>query len=147
MLARRAGHSQEMTGRIRHGLRCSLLIRPFFVGTAGKMQPERFYHGFVLGMLVELRDRYEVKSNRESGYGRYDVMLIPLSENDDAIILEFKVHDPSEEKNLEETVQAALAQIEKKKYDTELTEKGFPKNRIRRYGFAFEGKRVLIGGK
>lgn len=114
---------------------------------SGKMQPERFYHGFVLGMLVELRDRYEVKSNRESGYGRYDVMLIPLSENDDAIILEFKVHDPSEEKNLEETVQAALAQIEKKKYDTELTEKGFPKNRIRRYGFAFEGKRVLIGGK
>ncbi len=114
---------------------------------SGKMQPERFYHGFVLGMPVELRDRYEVKSNRESGYGRYDVMLIPLSENDDAIILEFKVHDPSEEKNLEETVQAALAQIEKKKYDTELTEKGFPKNRIRRYGFAFEGKRVLIGGK
>ena len=114
---------------------------------SGKMQPERFYHGFVLGMPVELRDRYVVKSNRESGYGRYDVMLIPLSENDDAIILEFKVHDPSEEKNLEETVQAALAQIEKKKYDTELTEKGFPKNRIRRYGFAFEGKRVLIGGE
>lgn len=113
---------------------------------SGKMQPERFYHGFVLGMLVELRDRYEVKSNRESGYGRYDVMLIPLSENDDAIILEFKVHDPSEEKNLEETVQAALAQIEKKKYDTELTEKGFTADQIRHYGFAFEGKKVLIGG-
>lgn len=131
-----------------------------------KMQPERlhavkaitkslkrpdlsacFYHGFVLGMLVELRDRYEVKSNRESGYGRYDVMLIPLSVSDDAIILEFKVHDPSEEKDLEETVDAALAQIKKKKYDTELTEKGFTQNRIRRYGFAFEGKKVLIGGK
>ena len=96
---------------------------------------------------VELRDRYEVKSNRESGYGRYDVILIPLSESDDAIILEFKVHDPLEEKDLEETVDAALAQIKKKKYDTELTEKGFTQNRIRRYGFAFEGKKVLIGGK
>ena len=110
-----------------------------------RSQPERFYHGFVLGLLVELRERYEVKSNRESGYGRYDVMLVPLNEADDAIILEFKVYEADEEGSLQETVQSALKQIEEKNYDAELTALGIAKERIRHYGFAFEGKKVLIG--
>ncbi|RKI35509.1 hypothetical protein D7V86_26735, partial [bacterium D16-51] len=81
---------------------------------SGKTQPERFYHGFVLGLIVDLAGRYAVTSNRESGFGRYDVMLEPVkgNEKDDAIILEFKVHRPQKEKDLEETVQAALLQIE-----------------------------------
>ena len=109
-----------------------------------RSQPERFYHGFVLGLLVEVRDLYEIRSNRESGYGRYDVMLIPKTKENDGIILEFKVKE-SEEKTLEETVQTALAQIEAKKYDTELLQLGVSKEHIRHYGFAFEGKKVLIG--
>lgn len=111
-----------------------------------RSQPERFYHGFVLGLLVEVRDLYEIRSNRESGYGRYDVMLIPKTKKNDGIILEFKVKE-SEEKTLEETVQMALAQIESKKYDAELLELGVSKEHIRHYGFAFEGKKVLIGQK
>lgn len=109
-----------------------------------RSQPERFYHGFVLELLVEVRDLYEIRSNRESGYGRYDVMLIPKTKENDGIILEFKVKE-SEEKTLEETVQTALAQIEAKKYDTELLQLGVSKEHIRHYGFAFEGKKVLIG--
>ena len=109
------------------------------------LEPERFYHGFVLGLIVELSDRYEVKSNRESGFGRYDVMIIPLDKSEKAIVLEFKVHENDEEKTLEETVSSALAQIEEKKYDTELINAGVKKENIRHYGFAFEGKKVLIG--
>lgn len=112
---------------------------------SGRTQPERFYHGFVLGLLVELRDQYEVRSNRESGYGRYDVMLIPRQKNQLAFVLEFKVYDAQEELKLEDTVQSALVQIEEKDYDTELIERGISKSKIRHYGFAFEGKRVLIG--
>ena len=109
-------------------------------------EPERFYHGFVLGLMVELRDRYVITSNRESGFGRYDVMLEPKNtENYDGIILEFKVFNPYEEKTLEETVQNALKQIEEKQYAAQLVEHGIPQNRIRKYGFAFEGKKVLIG--
>lgn len=109
------------------------------------LEPERFYHGFVLGLIVELSDRYEVKSNRESGFGRYDVMIIPLDKSEKAIVLEFKVHESDEEKTFEETVSSALAQIEEKKYDTELINAGVKKENIRHYGFAFEGKKVLIG--
>ena len=110
-----------------------------------RTQPERFYHGFVLGLLVSLRDEYQLKSNRESGYGRYDVMLIPKSREKDAIVMEFKVYDEEEKKGLSETVAAALKQIDEKNYDAELLSLGMEKERVRHYGFAFEGKKVLIG--
>ncbi len=107
-------------------------------------EPERFYHGFVLGLMVDLSERYQITSNRESGFGRYDVLLWPKSQKDDGIILEFKVHDPEDEKDLGETAQKALEQIELMKYEAMLIEGGIPKERIRKYGFAFEGKKVLI---
>ena len=110
-----------------------------------KTQPERFYHGFVLGLLVELRDRYMVHSNRESGYGRYDVMMIPKRKKDPAMILEFKVRDQDAEETLQDTVAAALKQIQEKRYDAELLAQGIEEKQIYHYGFAFEGKKVVIG--
>ena len=111
-----------------------------------RLRPERFYHGFVLGLLVELRDRYIVTSNRESGYGRYDVILEPRNPaQNDGIILEFKVHDKEDGENtLEDTVKSALMQIEEMKYEQTLIEHNVPEEKIRKYGFAFEGKKVLI---
>lgn len=108
-------------------------------------EPERFYHGFVLGLMVELSDRYVITSNRESGFGRYDVMLEPKEKGKDAYILEFKSVREIRGETLEGAVQAALAQIEKKRYEAALLEKGIPAERIKKYGFAFRGKEVLIG--
>ncbi len=108
-------------------------------------EPERFYHGFVLGLLTELNERYVITSNRESGFGRYDVMLEPRKKEDRAIILEFKVRDTDDEDSLADTVKAALAQIEEKQYESALIARGIPEENIYKYGFAFEGKKVLIG--
>lgn len=108
-------------------------------------EPERFYHGLVLGLLSELYDTYEVKSNRESGYGRYDVMVIPkIDKQKDAMILEFKVCDIDTEGTLEDTAEAALQQIKERQYDAELIARGIDRKHIRHYGFAFQGKKVLI---
>ena len=109
-------------------------------------EPERFYHGFVLGLLVDLQDRYVITSNRESGFGRYDVVIEPREpEKNDAYILEFKVHDSDDEESLKDTVAAALRQIEEKKYAAGLVQRGIKEEHIHSYGFAFEGKNVLIG--
>ena len=108
-------------------------------------EPERFYHGFVLGLLVDLSGRYVITSNRESGFGRYDVMLEPKNLQDYAYILEFKIYDKEDEAGLQDTVKAALAQIEEKQYEASLIAKGISADCIRKYGFAFEGKNVLIG--
>lgn len=127
--------------------RISMRIFSYFdVGkkSSKMLEPERFYHGFELGLLVELMDRYKIKSNRESGFGRYDVMLRPRNVKDKAIIMEFKVISPKKEKSLEETAQNALEQIKEKNYKEELIEAGISENNIKAYGFAFEGKNVLI---
>lgn len=101
-------------------------------------------------MIVEQRENYKIRSNRESGFGRYDVMMIPKAHERQrlpAIVMEFKVYNSRKEQTLEETVQAALQQIEEKHYDAELLAQGFEKAQIRHYGFAFQGKKVLIAGK
>ena len=110
-------------------------------------EPERFYHGFVLGLMVELIDQYEVKSNRESGFDRYDVVLKPRDIRKKAMILEFKVFNPNKETVLEDTVKNALKQIKEKNYVAELLEAGIVKENIKMYGFAFKGKKILICGE
>ncbi len=95
---------------------------------------------------MELQSEYIVTSNRESGFGRYDVMIEPKNPAEkDAMILEFKVYDEEDEESLKETVQSALKQIEEKQYASWLEARGIPRERIHSYGFAFQGKKVLIG--
>ncbi len=111
-------------------------------------EPERFYHGLVLGLLARLRGRYSVESNRESGWGRYDVALVPVdgaAGADPAVIIEFKVFDPKAEKTLEDTVARALAQVDQKDYAAGLVGRGISRERIHTYGIAFRGKEVLVG--
>lgn len=112
------------------------------------IEPERFYHGFVLGIMVGERENYIIKSNRESGFGRYDIMMVPKDIKNKklpAIVIEFKVYDSEDEKQLKDTVKAAHRQIGEKRYDDEIIQLGIEKDRIKHYGFAFEGKKVLIG--
>lgn len=108
-------------------------------------EPERFYHGFVLGLIADAGLNYRITSNRESGFGRYDVVMEPRDGRGDAYVFEFKVKNPADETTLAETVQNALKQIEEKNYDAALIDRGIPRRKIRHYGFAFEGKKVLIG--
>ena len=116
-----------------------------YFDTTTRIEPERFYHGFVLGLMVSLENRYIITSNRESGFGRYDIMLEPKNKEDVAIIIEFKVFNTRRDKSIEDTVQAALQQIEDKNYEADLIARGVPKENIRKYGFAFQGKEVCIG--
>lgn len=112
---------------------------------SGRKEPERFYHGFVLGLLVDKAGSYIVKSNRESGLGRYDVVMEPKDIGDVAVIMEFKVFDKEDnEATLEDTARNALRQIAEKKYETDLLQRGIPAERIYQYGFAFKGERCLI---
>ena len=117
--------------------------------TSEKKAPENFFHGFVLGLMVDQTENYIINSNRESGYGRYDIMFEPVDKENikyPGIVIEFKVINPKKENSLEETVRNALNQIEEKNYDEELIKRGVKKENIRHYGFAFRGKDVLIDG-
>ena len=109
-----------------------------------------FYHGLVLGLMVDQVDNYILNSNRESGFGRYEIMLEPIDKNNEkypGIVIEFKVFNPKKEDTLEETVKNALRQIKEKDYDAELIKRGVKEENIYHYGFAFKGKEVLIDGR
>ena len=121
-------------------------VYSYFDTGRNSSEPERFYHGFVLGIIVELQDRYIITSNREGGFGRYDVMLEPKDpEMDDAVIMEFKVRDQEDESTIKDTIAAALRQIEEKQYASKFISRGIAPERIHCYGIAFQGKHVLIG--
>ena len=117
----------------------------FDVGNCrAKHIPENFFHGLVLGLIVSLKDRYRIVSNRESGRGRYDIALYPKQEDLDTFIMEFKVCDERTENSLEQTAKNALRQIKEKKYEADLLAAGIPAARICELGIAFQGKEVLV---
>ena len=108
----------------------------------GKNTAENFYYAFVLGMLVGLKDSYYMNSNRESGIGRYDIMLEPKDKNENSFIMEFKVLEYTEENTIEETVANTKKQIEEKGYEQNLIERCF--GNITKMFFAFKGKEVKL---
>ena len=108
----------------------------------GEDTAENFYHAFVLGMLVGLKDTYYVNSNRESGLGRYDIMLEPKDKNGNSFIMEFKLYNGDKEESIEEIIETAKKQIEEKGYETNLKERGF--TNITKIVFAFKGKEVKM---
>ncbi|MBQ7678998.1 MAG: AAA family ATPase, partial [Butyrivibrio sp.] len=140
-----AGNVEDMNNYLNRIARDT--FSSFDTGThPSESAPERFYHGFVLGLLVDKAADYVVKSNRESGYGRYDVVMEPKDIQNPAVIMEFKVYDERKgEQELSDTVTNALQQIEDKHYDTDLLARGIPQERIYKYGFAFRGREILIG--
>ena len=140
-----AGNVEDMNNYLNRIARDT--FSSFDTGThPSESAPERFYHGFVLGLLVDKAADYVVKSNRESGYGRYDVVMEPKDIQNPAVIMEFKVYDERKrEQELSDTVANALQQIEDKHYDTDLLARGIPQERIYKYGFAFRGREILIG--
>ena len=120
-----------------------VLVRQMFsFMDVGENTAENFYHAFVLGMLVGLKDSYYVNSNRESGYGRYDIMLEPKDKNGNSFIMEFKVYREEKEKDINDTIENAKKQIEERKYEENLQEKGF--TNITKMVFAFKGKEVKM---
>jgi len=123
------------------------IAREVFSSFDSGRNPENFYHGFVLGLVVALQGRYFIQSNKESGYGRYDILMEPLHDCDPAIIIEFKVYDAAHEQTLEQTAERALKQIEARHYDAILTGKNISASRIVKYGFAFRGKEILIASR
>ena len=102
---------------------------------------ESFYHGMMLGLCAVLSSRYIIRSNVESGYGRFDIALIPLSKSDPGFIFEFK-YAGKDSDDLEALASKALAQIGEKKYDTELNAQGVSK--IVKIGIAFKGKKAVV---
>lgn len=118
------------------------LLSSFSFFDVSTEEPEKIYHAFILGVLIGLKDQYEVKSNRESGYGRYDVMLIPKNLQDLGVVMEFKKIGRFEESDLETAVASALKQVKDRKYDLEL--KNREVKRILHLGLAFKGKHVMI---
>lgn len=115
-----------------------------YYDTSGN-HPERFFHGFFLGLVMDLKDKFIIKSNRESGLGRFDVTLEPLNpDKHHAIIIEFKVHRSGIEGSLVNTARNALSQINDKNYAAELISHGISSNNIYNYGIAFKGKEVHI---
>ena len=116
-----------------------VLVREMFsYMDVGENTAENFYHAFVLGMLVGLKDTYYVNSNRESGFGRYDIMLEPHDKTKNSFIIEFKVADDFEEETIEQVIANAKKQIKEKGYESNLQERGFAN--ITKMIFAFKGK-------
>jgi hypothetical protein len=123
----------------------SIIEDIFSVFDVGKHTSENFYHAFTLGLLIALKNRYEINSNRESGYGRYDLALFPMNKLDPGIIIEFKLRNIREEENLDETAERALNQIEEKKYEQSFIQRGI--NFVRKFAFGFDGRKIIIKSK